>query len=66
MVRLLVSERMSAQRCTAEITFPLLWKSVIRRKKTILVSAVMGACLASAGLHGRKAAREFRSLLPAF
>jgi succinoglycan biosynthesis transport protein ExoP len=49
MVRLLVSEGMSAQRYTAEITFPLLWKSVIRRKKTILVSAVMGACLAFAG-----------------
>jgi polysaccharide biosynthesis transport protein len=51
MVRLLVSEGMSAQRRMTEITLPLLWKSIIRRKKTILASAAMGACLAFAGSH---------------
>ena len=51
MARLLVSEGMSAQRRMAEITLPLLWKSIIRRKKTIVASAVMGACLAFAGSH---------------
>src|SRR5690242_9895066 len=51
MVRLLVSEGMSAQRPTAEITLPLLWKSIIHRQKTILASAVVGACLAFAASY---------------